>query len=348
MCESQDIRLQRSSCLDLLRFFLCVGVVVYHYTPERPSSGPFMVIGFIVLSGFLVGRMLFRLQTFDIVAFYRKKAVRLLPMFAFAWLFGVACRLLYWIVDDGAPPFLPPINWGKISMVEFVGYYNMPCWYMVVEFAFLLLVPFLFALTRKRWGIALFTLLSGLFSAFLFSRIPFRTPFGGGLYFSPVARIWQFSAGILAAQCSFSLIGAAGSRRIRTSLTLVLSVATVVLGSVLFVVKQYTTLECWNYTFVFDFACVILFSVLIPLLYDTRLNFTTQACKRIADLALLTYPVYLLHVPVCSIVLRFLGKVSVEFELEGVNEPVFVAFVSISATLFVAAVLLRLQKRYIG
>ena len=348
MCESQDVCLQRSSCLDLLRCFLCVGVVVYHYTPERPSSGPFMVVGFIVLSGFLVGRMLFRLQTFDIVAFYHKKAVRLLPMFACAWLFGVACRLLYCLLDDGAPPFLPPINWGKFSLVEFVDYYNMPCWYMVVEFAFLLAVPFLFVLTRKKWGIAQFTLLSGLFSAFLFSRIPFRAAFGDGLYFSPVARIWQFSAGILAAQCSYCLPGDLCRRSMRTLMTLLLSVLTVVLGSVLCIVKQYTTLEYWNYTFVFDFACVMLFSVLIPLLYGTRLNFTSQACKRIAYLALLTYPVYLLHVPVRSIVLRFLGIVSAEFALEGVCEPVSVGFVSIAATLFAAAALLRLQRRYIG
>ena len=68
-----------SSCLnraflpDVLRIILCLGVFVYHLTPERCSSGPLSVNAFLVMSGFWVGVMVFSGRPFDSQVFFSKK-----------------------------------------------------------------------------------------------------------------------------------------------------------------------------------------------------------------------------------------------------------------------------------
>lgn len=58
--------------------------------------------------------------------------------------------------------------------------------------------------------------------------------------------------------------------------------------------KQAKDLNYWNYTFTFDFITTIYFAILVPLLYITKYKPTTIT-PYITKLAILTYPVFLIH-----------------------------------------------------
>lgn len=186
----------RAHALDFLRISLCAGVVLYHYTPDRPCIGPFMVIGFLVLSGFLLGLNFAQHNILDPTRFYAHKCKRFLPMLT-AVLFILFClRLL--LGHELVPP--PNFEYGNFSIPLFLEWYNIPTWYMGVELLLLLAAPFFFFLHQSKGGIPTVCVGAALFSYFLFSRVPYEAPFGDGLYFSPIARCWQFMAGILSAQ----------------------------------------------------------------------------------------------------------------------------------------------------
>lgn len=186
----------RALALDFLRISLCAGVVLYHYTPVRCSTGPFMVIGFFVLSGFLMGMAFQRMTVLDPTTFYTHKSKRFLPMLAATILFSVLAKFY---IGRGLPT-AADFSWGNFSIPVFMVWYNTPTWYMGVELLLLLAAPFFFFLYHRKNGILLLFIGCSAFTCFLFSQVPYASKFGDGLYFSPVARCWQFVAGILAAQ----------------------------------------------------------------------------------------------------------------------------------------------------
>lgn len=295
---------QRSFLLDLFRVILCIGVVVYHYTPERPSSGPFMVNGFLVMSGFWVGMMFRSKKEFDVTRFFGNKAKRLLPMFFVALLLGVAWKIY---VNEVVPAWRIS-EWGNFSFVRWLMYYNTPLWYMGVEFVMLLFVPVLYCLNRMKGGVLLFTLISTLITFGLFSKVADNSPFGDGLYYSPVARCWQFVLGILVAgMCNQMRKWVNEYRVVFKSVTFSLLVVFIVLGGVLAVVKQGSTLNYWNYSFSFDLLTSSFFAVLIPCLYVSVVNVANVWRGIIKFLSELTYPVFLIHVPVLAISVQGIG-----------------------------------------
>lgn len=156
-----------------------------------------MVIGFLVLRGFLLGTAFQRLDILNPSTFYTHKCKRFLPMLIVALLYSLVGKLII------GKPTLPPaddFSWGNFSIPGFLEYYNLPTWYMGVELLMLLNAPFFFFLHKTKHGIILFFLASAAFTVLLFSQVPYAAQFGDGLYFSPVARCRQFVAGILAAQ----------------------------------------------------------------------------------------------------------------------------------------------------
>ncbi|MBR5876742.1 MAG: hypothetical protein IKZ10_07890, partial [Akkermansia sp.] len=70
----------RSIFIDLLRVILCIGVVVFHYTYGNCCSGQFMVVGFFVLGGFLLGSSFEKMSDFNVNCYYSKKIKRLIPL----------------------------------------------------------------------------------------------------------------------------------------------------------------------------------------------------------------------------------------------------------------------------
>lgn len=293
----------RSFWLDVLRTFLCIGVLVYHYTPERPSSGPMCVDGFFVLSGYLLAAAFTRMKAcggMDVCAFYQSKSRRLLPTLVMSLLFG----LLYHAIKGN--PLLPSWQGSEFRMVVFVEYYNVPAWYMISEIAFLSLAPFLFFIYMqgKKAVVALF-FGTAAFAAWLYCNVPFAAPFGAGLYFEPQVRLWQFVGGILA----YALFQHVQMRPWMKVATYALFAFATVLLAVLALVKQSATLHNMNYTFCFDAVMVLIFMVLIPGLAKLKQVRGVYLGNLFAFLASLTYPIYLYHVPVYRYVFNASGKI---------------------------------------
>lgn len=345
---NDSTRPRRAFALDFLRISLCIGVVFYHYSIIRPASGPFMVIGFFVLSGFLLGTAFSRIEILDSAVFYSQKSKRFLPILIAALLFSYLFK-----IRDGE--FLPPenFNWVNFSLPSFLSWLDVPAWYMGVEILLLLSAPFFFWLYKTRHGILLFFIGSALFSCFLFSQVPYAAPFGKGLYFAPMARCWQFVAGLLAAQlifdhygifriirAKFGQIGNVIIKRLRIALTYFMSAAFVILWFVVIILKQKEQLHCWNYTFSFDVLCTIFFMLFIPLIYIVTFLFNHKTAVMITYVAELTYPIYLLHVPVFHSTARFMGKI-------GFPNVILTTTLSVILSIIGALILLQLQKKYI-
>ena len=287
--------------LDILRLLLCGAVVYYHFLLPRPSSGPVAVIGFFVLSGFLSAYSLAG-KSLDVQRFYANKARRLLPTFVSSMTLAIILTILRLLTDPAFPTLHHAFGsvWklmeaGHFSYLHIVNIFNTPAWYMYGEAACVALFPFFFAALGKRSAfIILFLFFLGV-AALQFTKIPWATPFGGGLYFDPLCRLWQFMAGM----ACFSLIDVYWPRLLRIALpTFFLTVLTAAL-----ILLQENDLHYINYTFPFDLCVTCLYVLLIPVL--ARMEFPKLknrggAISRagLAKAASLTYGIYLIHVPV--------------------------------------------------
>jgi len=310
-------------------------VVVYHYTPESPASGPFMVNGFFVLSGFLFAMEYIKNQTFDVIKFYEKKIKRLMPLFLCAIFIGLILRIAI------NRPFPDHFSWGDFDIVAFIMYYDTPAWYMAVEFALLLMAPFFFFIMRKKY-IVVFTLVMIIFTGWLFSKVRPYSFYADGLYFSPFARSWQFLMGMSAAvlyakHCNSKLFRG----KVGRYLTTVLFIVFFLLSIILMIVKQKLQLNYWNYTFSFTFLSSVLMACLIPLLYSTPIIVVNKIRERLVYFSLLTYPVYLIHVPVLWYISIFFDK------MMGLQITWLNLSLSVVLTLVGASVLHNFEKRYV-
>lgn len=337
----------RAPMLDVLRILLCVGVTFYHYTPIRPASGSFSVLGFLVMSGFLLGIHFDKIAELNVVRFYQSKIKRFMPMFLIALLFGIVYMASRSWKDTGEIVLLEGMTtalWGNFDLVRFVSRFNSPLWFMVVEFCMLLAAPFFFVLYKRRF-IIVFLVACTLVSWFLYQQIPYASNRGSGLYYSPLARCWQFIAGMTAAwlYCRICTVKRGKIAAITGEIIhWVLFACFCSFAAYLMLHKQQEYLKFWNFTFDFDMICVFMYSSLIPLMYSRRYFMPESIKKCLTRLSELTYPVYLLHVPLMGVSSFLLSLIS-----DNINFC-YVAWVSVVMTLVCSDILLRLQKRWIG
>ncbi len=278
--------------IDILRLLLCAAVVFYHYVYPRPSCGPVAVIGFFVLSGFLCAYGLSR-RGFDNRAFYRNKARRLLPTLLTSTVFAVAA-LGY---RTATSPDLSLLSlWETWQHAEFSLYglieiINIPTWYMQGEILCLILVPMLGEAMGKK------SVFAGLFLIFFsvtviqFAQIPWAAPFGNGLYFSPLCRVWQF------------MLGMACYGLMRLKIPVVAGGTIIALFAMLYIAStvllQDKDLHFINYTLPFDILVALLYALLIPALAKVKCTtLSPMLCRKLSYAATLTYGIYLFHVPV--------------------------------------------------
>lgn len=314
--------------LDLLRVFLCIGVVLYHYSLVRPASGPFMVIGFFVMGGFLLGEYFNHIESFPVLDFYNRKARRLLPMFLIAWSLGVVL---------GARHGIPENLWKNFSFCGIFTLGNIPLWYMLVEFSMLICAPLLFFIYKKKFGILTLFLLSTILSGVLFAHIPYCAPFGNGLYFSPVARCYQFVAGLLIALIHGHVYKFSESTK--KSIALIACFIFLGLWLTSLMLRQKEDLSYWNYTFEFDILAVTFYVILIPILYELKI-LGKRVSQCIMLLAALSYPLYLFHDVLLLLTQMIIGK------LTGTGYPTLCFIVAAFFSLAASFALLKAQQMF--
>lgn len=281
----------RKPALDFIRIVFCLMVVCEHYLVPAPPSGAIAVIGFCVMSGFWIGPLLER-KELDVVSFYRGKARRLLPLLGLALLSGFVLAVVFsYHVRNMA-------HWNVFSHTDFsilkiMYFYDVPAWYMNCELMFLLLVPFFYALCRANilWYAAVLAFL--FLTAFaLYSHVPEGIPRGGGLYYSPLARMWQFMAGVLAYRMIRWKV-LAGAFPVLFLVFLV--------GSAISVCLSQQELHYYEDSFPFQVMAALFYMALLPSAYFFSFregNRMFRVEKWLAYGSSLTYGIFLFHVPV--------------------------------------------------
>lgn len=324
----------RSSFLDIFRIILCLGVVVYHYTPVRPSSGPFMVNGFFVMSGFLLASVYVR-KPFILEDFYGKKVLRLLPMFLAAIFLGVIFRAAT------GHPIPESFSWGNFDIVSFCMYYDTPLWYMAVEFVLLLMAPFFIFIQQKKI-LGIFTLIITFIVSLLFLKVSPGSCFADGLYFSPFARSFQFLMGMYSAYIFAKYRDSKFFNSVFSKIiTYVLFSIFLILAVFFMVVKQKEHMQYWNYSFMLTLLSSLFMAILIPFIYNFRLKFTIAWSQTLTYIALLTYPIYLFHVVVYQYVYVFLNDVL------NMNNYSLVILLSVLFTIISSCLCMYVEKRFI-
>ena len=154
--------LRRFGSLDGLRF-LCIGAVLWHHSPLF-NAGEFSarilhrgftgVDFFFVLSGFLITSLLLREAEargrFSLSGFYRRRALRILPVYYLL----VTAIGAYYIWGKGAAEYLGYMPFYYLFLANFLqGDVPLlsPTWSLSVEEQYYLLWPLLLMLLPRRW-----------------------------------------------------------------------------------------------------------------------------------------------------------------------------------------------------
>lgn len=332
---------RRDIGLDILRILLCAGVTIYHFTPVRPSSGSFMVLGFFVLSGYLLGRRFFSINELDVCEFFRGKLIRLVPMFIMALLVGAGVTEISSYISSHTFFLLPSgYDFSHFNPATFVGRYNPPCWYIVNLLALMVAAPLFFFFSRYKYGLTVAIALVLLLSVMVHSQLPH---WHKGPYYLPLVRSWQFMVGILAAQLELQYFSKKQVPKTWKNTFLVLfSAAFLLSGGVLCVVKAASQLDKWNFSLPFNVASVILFACLIPLLFNSGLHL--KGDRAVTFLAILSYPFYLIHFPVYSLTSIVMKHIAVVRNWEAVASDMNVALVAALGSFIAAYILLNVQE----
>ncbi len=300
-----------------------------------------MVLGFFVMSGFLLGLQFERTDKLDISRFYDSRVTRLLPMFFVALIVGIIFTSLRVCINSSVYTILPTWElkeWTNINIAKLIGYYNAPLWFMGIMFFMLLCAPMLFWFYKKKYAIYGLWIICILASWGLFQQVPYSSDHGCGLYYSPLARSWQFIAGIVAAKMFVKYYKKILLSRIVNIICIFLIAIFLVFSIWSMMVKQAADLHFWNYTFDFDFIVVCMYTLLLPLLYSRNWKVNAKVAHSLSYLSLLTYPVYLFHVPCYITCAVFLNKL-------GIDNLLFTSFFSLIITILVSDIAMRVQKR---
>lgn len=155
------IRLPSIPALDGIRAIAVLLVLFYHLSNERPLPalpGPLGVLGFFVLSGFLITWLLIKEKeksgSISLKGFYRRRALRIFPAFYVFWMLAVGSR---WIVHGASD-----VPWSQAFSAFFyvsnylhailhpVPDFIIHTWSLSAEEQFYLLWPLTFLLFSKK------------------------------------------------------------------------------------------------------------------------------------------------------------------------------------------------------
>ncbi len=141
----------RAIYIDILRILLCLAVIEFHYF-KLINAGPLAVVGFFVMSGYFLEREFEGRETLDFRAFYRKKALHLLPEYLVSSI--PAAIITIWF------PFIYTVDFSWVdaspfTLISLLEAANNPSWFLTCLFFFIAIAPILFCLHCRRRGIEL-------------------------------------------------------------------------------------------------------------------------------------------------------------------------------------------------
>ena len=291
----------RYSLLNLFRFFAAIIVVLFHFAYCIPpfdegilnrliGNGHFAVTFFFVLSGFVMvlsnQKTNLKLYT-EKIRFWKKRAIRLLPLYYLA-------ILMYVIFTLGVKN---PIDW-KEMLLNIIGVHawdlnpqpliNPPSWSLSAEFFFYLLTPplLLFSQSRsikKNIFIAILVWLITVIAFVFFMQYHQRDlPFN----FFPLLHLSTFFIGITTGNIWIAIGHNISYNKQYFLLFLIMCLTLFCVFNTGFFHKKHIAL------FAPIFAVIIFITVLFE--KDNQVKFPNQFFDFLGDLS---YPIYILHWP---------------------------------------------------
>lgn len=340
----------RAFGIDVLRLLCCIGIVCSHWVHGAAAIGPYFVIAFFVMSGFLLVPGFFQKSHVDFFNFYSKKSRQFLPMLLQALFLGFIMRMASYCLHPQDHTLLPQWSaqqWSHFDLVSFIYYYNGPCWYMVVEIYFLLSAPFLLSLItipqrQLRSALSLFFLLFAYLLSFSgYSHSEHYHRCANGFYFSPFCHLWEFFFGMVAYVVSVRLRPAQCLRPQHLRwISCILGGLAVGICLMLISLDEERDLGFLNYSLVFDSVVTLIFAALVMSLYYTQIAMRESVGKFLLFLSALTYPVYLTH----GVVAVFCGYIMQK--ICAMDFGIGSLLASALATILLSILMLRIQCKY--
>lgn len=305
--------------IDGLRGIAVILVLLYHALPTQIYGGFIGVDIFFVISGFLIARQLFcsiANKTFSFVTFYRRRVNRLFP----ALLIILVCALVFgwfYLTPDefaklGKHIFAGGVFVSNLVSLSEYGYFDtaselkplLHLWSLGIEEQFYIFFPIGIYLTWKlriSFGLLISILLLLSFSLNIY-RSSYDTSFS---FFSLQTRAWELLTG--------ALIGYMASKRITVPnrLTTGFGVAglTLIILSVLVIDRHQTYPSGWALMPVLGTALLLLSNG------NGWVNKHVLSTKILVKTGLISYPLYLWHWVLLSMVAITFGPVSSSLRL---------------------------------
>lgn len=217
MSEPQILRLPYRAEIDGLRAFAVMSVVLYHF--GFPLQGGFVGVDiFFVISGFLIGGMLWREYsargTVHLAQFFARRSRRLAPAFftMLAVSVGLGWLLLlpFEFEELGKGAIASAVYMSSVLFARQTGYFEtsvdervlLHTWSLSVEEQFYLFMPLLIVLLARRPWFLLWMLMA-LWVGSLAATVWFTPRMHGPVFFLFPFRLWELLTGMLLAIWSY-------------------------------------------------------------------------------------------------------------------------------------------------
>lgn len=200
--------------IDGLRAVAIVPVVLFHAFPTLVPGGFVGVDVFFVVSGWLIGGIVFAEQArgrFSLLDFWSRRAVRLLPALLVVLAFTLAAGWVLLLPDEwrmlGRHVRAGATYLSNVTLARESGYFDtaaelkplLHLWSLAIEEQFYLVFPLLALALAKRPGWAVPVLGALLAASFGYGLLDTgRNP--AAAYFLPQSRVWELLAGVLLAR----------------------------------------------------------------------------------------------------------------------------------------------------
>lgn len=293
--------------IDGLRALAVLSVVIFHYFPSALPGGFVGVDIFFVISGYLIGTIIYRdikNNSFSFKEFYIRRALRIFPalisMLLFCFWFGSKSfyeeemAALGKHIASGAGFVSNLVSWSES------GYFDkdsavkplLHLWSLGVEEQFYLIIPILMILVARassnlRKVATVTMLLSFAYCVWSMNYAPTAN------YYSPLSRFWELMSGVLLAIYNVNGREVAKINPQKNNISSILGI-TILLFSMIFINE---TMNFPGYIASFPVIGSILIIAAGP---RATLNRTVLSFSPLVFIGIISYPLYLWHWPLIT------------------------------------------------